>query len=152
MEWKEAAEERILRIIDGTPLVSIDLIVGNPRGEVLLGRRVNRPARGYWFVPGGRILKNELIEKAIRRISGAELGLEISLNEARLLGAYDHIYEDNFLGVAGVNTHYVVLGFRYDVREGQTIRPDDQHSEMKWWPVVALLAHPEVHPNTKAYF
>jgi colanic acid biosynthesis protein WcaH len=144
--------KRILEIIEGTPLVSIDLVIRNSKGEVLLGKRVNRPARGYWFVPGGRILKNEQIESAIRRISRNELGFEISLSKARLLGAYDHIYDDNFLGVEGINTHYVVLGFVYDAEDGQGILPDDQHSAMKWWPVAALLNSPEVHPNTKAYF
>jgi colanic acid biosynthesis protein WcaH len=30
-------------VIDSTPLVSIDLIVKNAEGEVLVGERVNRP-------------------------------------------------------------------------------------------------------------
>jgi colanic acid biosynthesis protein WcaH len=145
-------DKSMLAIIDGTPLVSIDLIIRNSKGEVLLGKRVNRPARGYWFVPGGRIMKNERIESAIRRISRNELGFEVLLSQARLLGAYDHIYQDNFLGVEGINTHYVVLGFGYDAGDGQAVRPDDQHSAIKWWPVTALLGSPEVHSNTRAYF
>lgn len=46
-------------VLDSTPLVSIDLVIENTQGEILLGERKNRPAQGYWFVPGGRILKNE---------------------------------------------------------------------------------------------
>ena len=34
-------------IIDNTPLVSVDLIVKH-EGKVLLGKRVNKPAQGYW--------------------------------------------------------------------------------------------------------
>ena len=101
--------EEFLRIVDATPLVSIDLIVRNERGEVLLGQRRNRPAQHCWFVPGGRIWKNERVQEALQRIAQRELG--VALGATRLLGAYDHIYDDNFLGAPGVNTHYVVLGF-----------------------------------------
>jgi hypothetical protein len=33
-------------IIDTTPLVSIDLLVRNAQGQILVGKRVNRPAQG----------------------------------------------------------------------------------------------------------
>ena len=45
-------------VVESTPLVSIDLVVRAPDKKILLGKRVNRPAQGYWFVPGGRILKD----------------------------------------------------------------------------------------------
>jgi hypothetical protein len=32
------------------------------------------------------------------------------------------------------------------------LRPDAQHRELAWWRVPDLLASPEVHPYTKAYF
>ncbi|MEG1251614.1 MAG: NUDIX domain-containing protein, partial [Citrobacter sp.] len=54
-------------IVQNTPLISIDFIVKNERDEVLLGKRVNKPAKGYWFVPGGRIFKNETIFQAFKR-------------------------------------------------------------------------------------
>ena len=41
------------------PLVSIDLLVRNSEGSILLGKRENRPAMGHWFVPGGRIRRME---------------------------------------------------------------------------------------------
>src|SRR3954466_13792753 len=41
------------------PLVSIDLVIRDPDGDVLVGLRTNAPAKGFWFVPGGRIRKNE---------------------------------------------------------------------------------------------
>lgn len=141
-----------LAIIDATPLVSVDLILKDDRQAVLLGRRVNRPAKGYWFVPGGRIQKNETIENAIKRVSNTELGICLSMADGKLLGVFDHIYEDNFFDVAGINTHYVVLAYVFTMNTRLTLTKDDQHSEMKWWPADALLNSPDVHPNTKAYF
>jgi hypothetical protein len=31
-------------------------------------------------------------------------------------------------------------------------KPDDQHGELRWWPVAELLASDRVHENSKAYF
>ena len=145
-------EKKILEIIEATPLVSVDLIIRNPFQKVLLGKRTNRPAKGYWFVPGGRILKNETIYQALKRISEVEVGLNLSTKAPRLLGAYDHIYEDNFLNINGINTHYVVLAFAITLQKEIEVKPDDQHSDLKWWEIDRLLEEPTVHQNTKAYF
>jgi colanic acid biosynthesis protein WcaH len=142
--------DEFLRIVDATPLVSIDLILRNERGEVLLGQRLNRPARNFWFVPGGRIWKNERVLEARRRIAQRELGVLIAA--AKLMGVFDHIYEDNFLGTPGVNTHYVVLAFEADLAADTQLTPDDQHAAMKWWSPEDVLADSQVHENTKAYF
>jgi len=62
-------------IVATTPLVSIDLLVRDTEGNILLGKRVNRPAQGDWFVPGGRVLKDEPIEQAYTRLLKIELGM-----------------------------------------------------------------------------
>jgi len=72
-------------IIKNTPLISIDLIVKNKEGKILLGKRKNRPAKGYYFVPGGRIFKNETIEQAFKNISKHELGLDLDIESAKFL-------------------------------------------------------------------
>ncbi|HGT8289544.1 TPA: GDP-mannose mannosyl hydrolase, partial [Escherichia coli] len=46
-------------VIQLTPLISIDLLIENENGEYLFGLRNNRPAKNKFFVPGGRIRKNE---------------------------------------------------------------------------------------------
>jgi colanic acid biosynthesis protein WcaH len=144
------SDQEFLHIVDATPLVSIDLIVRNEQGEVLLGRRLNRPAKDSWFVPGGRIRKNERVSEALRRISQRELG--VLIEHAELVGVFDHIYEDNFLGTEGVNTHYVVLGFAARLPEQVKLTPDDQHGELRWWTLAEISASEAVHENTKAYF
>jgi len=145
-------EKHILDIIKATPLVSVDLIIRNPAKEVLLGKRVNRPAQGCWFVPGGKILKNETINHALKRVSKIEVGRDLSAPAPHLLGVYEHIYEDNFLNVAGINTHYVVLAFVITLQYEIKVKPDKQHAALQWWEVDKLLADPAVHQNTKAYF
>lgn len=85
-------------IVEHTPLISIDLIIRNDKGEVLLGQRLNRPAKNYWFVPGGRIFKDESFEIAFKRITFEELGYQITLDQANFLGVYEHFYNDNVSG------------------------------------------------------
>jgi colanic acid biosynthesis protein WcaH len=137
-------------VVNATPLVSIDLAIRNDLHQVLLGKRSNRPAEGFWFVPGGRIRKNERVAEALLRISTAEIG--VAIKEAALLGVFDHIYDDNFAGEPGINTHYVVIAFEHRLPQNCHVSPDAQHSELRWWDVPSLLESPEVHENTKAYF
>ena len=98
-------------IVAKTPLVSIDLVVRNGSGEILLGQRTNRPAQGMWFIPGGRIRKDESIQNAFLRLSREELGAAVPVDEAQILGVYEHFYPDNFSG-DGFSTHYVALGYQ----------------------------------------
>jgi colanic acid biosynthesis protein WcaH len=82
--------------IDTTPLVSFDLLVRNAQGQILVGKRVNRLAQGFWFVPGGRILKNERLAEAFFRLTEAELGIQLDIKNARYLGLYEHFYRWGF--------------------------------------------------------
>ena len=108
------SREDFLQLVRNAPLVSIDLIVRDAQGRVLLGLRNNRPAQGWWFVPGGIVRKGERLEQAFRRISEAELGSVHELSAARSLGHYEHLYDDNFAGEPGFGTHYVVLAWELD--------------------------------------
>jgi colanic acid biosynthesis protein WcaH len=139
-------------IVRLTPLVAMDLVVRDPDGRVLLGRRKNAPARGCLFVPGGRISKNETLAKAFRRITLTELGEERELTEARMLGAYDHLYPDNALQQTGYGTHYVTLAWELFLSGSGTALPHDQHDSYLWLSEAEILSRPDVHANTKAYF
>lgn len=137
-------------IVAYTPLVSIDLLVRNCAGEVLLGRRRNRPAKGFWFVPGGRVRKDENLDAAFARLSEMELGQSIPRNKANLLGFYEHFYADNFSN-AEFGTHYLVMAHELLVSDLDNL-PNEQHNAYRWFSPAALLADDSVHDNTKAYF
>lgn len=143
--------DKFRQIVELTPLVSIDLVVRDDRGRMLLGVRENRPALGYWFVPGGRVGKNERIEVAFNRICEAELGRSPPFRSARFLGVFEHLYDDNFAGAPGFGTHYIVLGYSFDcVAEGFDL-PLDQHSAYDWLSDADVLSRSDVHPYCRAY-
>ena len=139
-------------VIRLAPLVAIDLIIRNGRDEVLLGLRKNEPAKGCFFVPGGMILKSERLAEAFARLVKNETNHAARFDDARLVGVFEHFYTTNRSASAGYGTHYVVLGYEYRWPPALVPKPDDQHSELRWWPVAELLVSDRVHENTKAYF
>ena len=125
-------DETFKSIIQHTPLISIDLIVRNEQGEVLLGKRVNAPAKGNWFVPGGRVRKNETLDNAFIRLVSEELGIEsgVTRADAKFLGVFEHFYEDNVFE-DDVSTHYVVLAYEL-ILDNLNLKNSEQHSQYRW--------------------
>ena len=115
---------------------------------MLVGMRRNEPAKGTWFVPGGRIRKDETLARALARISEWELGVPLHADDVRFAGVFEHFYATNFAEVDGISTHYVVLAYIVKRAFNTDDLPAVQHSEWAW------LSHPpmdNVHPNTLAY-
>lgn len=141
------------------PLVSIDLMVTRPGPdgpELLLGLRNNRPARDWWFTPGGRIRKNEAFGEAMSRVARDEIGLGPEcLVRAQLLGAWDHFYPDSAFDPA-ISTHYVNLphALHLTAEEAAMIRPprgpEAQHRAWKWLPLPEAGRDVLVHPHVRA--
>lgn len=142
-------------VVASTPLISIDLIIQSMDGEILLGQRLNRPAKGVWFVPGGRILKNETLDAAFSRLTTGELGKAFQRSEARMLGVYEHFYANSVFGEAGEgpDTHYIVLAYQLVLAQGEALQPPHaQHDAYRWWTLNDAQVSEEVHDNTRAYF
>ena len=146
------APEDFDAVVRLTPLVAIDMVVRSPAGSVLLGRRRFEPAKGMFFTIGGRISKNETLAAAFSRIALAELGADTRIEEARFLGVFEHFYATNHHELAGFGTHYVVLAYELASFNPGLALPQDQHGEFAWMTLPELMAHPDVHPNAKAYF
>ena len=138
-------------VIASTPLFSMDLIVQDTEGRILLGKRTNRPAKDFWFVPGGRVLKNEKLDAAFERLTSSELGIFLPRCHARFLNLYQHFYNDCVFGEKP-DTHYVVAGYLLQLNDASLLRlPETQHSEFNWWTPQEMLNAPEVHQNTRDY-
>jgi colanic acid biosynthesis protein WcaH len=142
-------ERQFLNIVDNAPLIAIDLVVKNAAGGILVGFRVNQPAKDTWFTPGGRIRKNETLQEAYGRLSQAELGERQSINEAQLIGVFTHRYDTNFAGIDGISTHYVVLAYEFKAAPEITSLPTSQHSKWRW---ARADERDSVHANVAAYF
>lgn len=145
--------------VQAVPLVSVDWVLTNPAGQLLLGLRLNAPAQGSWFTPGGRVRKGEPLTTAQLRVAMDELGLPAGLaralvQRATLMGAWDHFYPDAAFSPT-VPTHYVNLPYaaRLSASEVQALRlpVGEQHGHWQWLPPgeALVLAHPHVQPYAR---
>ena len=134
-------------VVDSAPLISIDILIkkGN---KILLGKRINKPAQGYFFSTGGRINKNETIGSAMVRIAKNELNIELK-SMPEFIGVFEHFYDDSVY--EDVSTHYVNLAYEYEVEETLGL-PTEQHNEYQWFTIDELLESKQVHKYVKDYF
>jgi len=143
------SRELFSSIVEHTPLISIDLIVENSEGKVLLGKRVNEPAKGFWFVPGGRVFKDETLDNAFSRTLQEEIGLDLVRNESKFYGLYEHFYKNNVFN-NNFSTHYIVLAHKIITDAELTL--NNQHESYQWFSKEELLERDDVHKYTKDYF
>ena len=150
------SDETFKSVIQHTPLISIDLIVRNEQDEVLLGKRVNAPAKDYWFVPGGRVRKNETLDDAFIRLVKEELGIESGMTraDAKFIGVFEHFYDDCVFG-DGISTHYIVLAYEIDNTNIKLklhkILGGNQHSEVGFIDLHNASKDEKIHYFTKQY-
>jgi colanic acid biosynthesis protein WcaH len=134
-------------VVDSAPLISIDILI-KKSNKILLGKRINKPAQGYFFSIGGRINKNETIDNAMARVALNELNIDLKYTP-EFIGVFEHFYDDSMYG--NVSTHYVNLAYEYEVKGVQNL-PTDQHSEYQWFSIEELLNSDQVHLYVKDYF
>ncbi len=146
------AKNDFKKLVELGTLFAFDLIIKNKNGDVLLGKRTNSPAKGFWFVPGGRVFKNETLSQGIRRVSKSEIGIEIGQKDIIPLGIYEHIYKDNFFDDKNFGTHYIILACHVIKKINAINFKSEQHCHYEFFPVERLLKSKVVHQFIKNYF
>jgi len=136
-------------VIENTPLISIDIIV-KKYDKILLGKRINNPAKGFYFTTGGRIFKNETIKEAQIRIAKEELNLDIDIDKLQFIGVFEHFYNDSIF--ENISTHYINLAYIYEIKDDIKTLPLKQHNEYKWFSIEEILKNDKIHKYVKDYF
>lgn len=147
------SHDDLYSVIEKTPLVSIDLLYIN-NNRVLLGKRLNEPAKGKLFNPGGKIFKNETIENAIQRLSLDEVNLKLDITRYEFRGVYQHFYDNNFRD-SKISTHYISLCFVCNLKNNEIgyILNDNQHECFDFYSTLENFYDNEnIHENVKEFF
>lgn len=142
--------EDFKQLVANAPLFAIDLVVLNEQNQILLGQRKNAPAKGFWFVPGGRVFKNESLENAVKRISQVELGCMLNREALHFLGLFDHFYSDSFFDKQ-ISTHYINATHGIRLAVEQLNLPTEQHKVYRWVDVDDLAQDETVHSFSKIF-
>lgn len=140
-------------IIDKTILFAFDFIISYQK-KILLLKRKNSPAKNYWFVPGGRVFKNEKMKDAIKRILKNEININNGNFYSIKTGAlYEHFYKkDNVFGDRDLDTHYIVQTIIIELKNIDNIKIDSQTSKFKFYNLNEIKKSKNVHRFIKSYF
>jgi 8-oxo-dGTP diphosphatase len=71
---------------DKRPTLTVDVIIPNGKGEVLIIQRGHGPFKGKWCLVGGKVDNGETVEEAAVREVREEVGLNVSIE--RVAGVY----------------------------------------------------------------
>lgn len=126
------------KIIENMPIPCVDAVITHGQ-KFLLGKRNNRPVRNSWWLIGGRILKNETLVNALKRKITEETGLVPKKIE--FVTVTETVFPDSEFGhpVHTINSLFLV-----EV-EQESVSPDIQHSELKWFTKI----NPRWHSHVK---
>jgi 8-oxo-dGTP diphosphatase len=106
-----------------TPALTVDCVVFDTRGRVLLIRRKNEPFKGAYALPGGFAEIGEMTEAACRRELLEETGLEVGA--LRLVGVYSDPKRDP-------RGHTVSVVYLTEVPEGVAPRAGSDAAGAEW--------------------
>ena len=152
--FTEKLSEEIWRTcVDSMPIFGIDMIIFSRKCGVLMGRRINDPAKDKLFVPGGRVYKNEPIIDAFNRILLSETGLNFSFNKTISMGLYEHFYNVTSWATSECSTHYIIEARLIEVDHENIklkINLNEQHSSFEWISLEDIDSN-SIHSYSKIY-
>lgn len=121
------------KIVRKIPILCVDMLIEMAPGEYFLVKRRNYPLKGLFWIPGGRVLKGEMMEAACKRKAKEETGLDIQI--VKELGYYEEVFEKSPFGIP-IHTLSVVFLAR---PISSVIKLDSQSSDFKIGPIPRKL-------------
>ena len=153
MITEKLSEEIWKTCVDSIPIFGIDMIIFSRKCGVLMGRRINNPAKGKLFVPGGRVYKNERIIDAFNRILLSETGLTFSYKKTTSMGLFEHFYNVTSWSNSEGSTHYIIEARLIEVDPEEIklkINLNEQHSNFEWISIEDIQSS-SIHFYSKIY-
>jgi ADP-ribose pyrophosphatase YjhB (NUDIX family) len=128
-------------IVNFLPILCVDLLIIYD-DRCLLIRRINHPACGQFWFPGGRVHKNETLSAAATRISIEETGL--ICNFERILSVEETIFFKNDENPSDKHTVNICCKM-HPVTPVGTIKLDRFHDAFEWVRSIS----PDLHEAVK---
>jgi colanic acid biosynthesis protein WcaH len=138
-ETKMISQELYNQILENIPIACVDVAIV-AQGSVLLVRRKDAPAQGQWWVPGGRVLKGEMMKATAYRKAKDEVGIACHIGS--IIHTAETIFPDGPQGIAvhSINSCF----FAYPVQPDFSPLLDSHHQEYRWVTQVSRDLHPYV--------
>ncbi len=116
-------------IMKSLPIVSVEALIVTADGLLFLKRKI-KPAKGEWWLPGGRIRKNESLLDALRREVKEETKLE--LTDCRLINVYSRVFPER---------HDITIAYLCTCK-GNYVTLNEEHSEYAFFKQLPIDLHP----------
>ncbi len=92
--------------------------------------RNNEPFKGKWWIPGGRVYKNEPLEKAVKRKLLEECGMKTS--SIKNIGFIEYINVKSPFSEVKTGSHVLSIVFEVNPKN-YSVLTDSQHSKFEWF-------------------
>lgn len=118
------------KILEHVPICAVDFVLVH-QGKVLLALRKDEPAKGQWWIPGGRVLKNETLVDAVKRKAKQEAGVEVDV--IRKIGCYEVMFAEAPFPEVKTGVHYLAVCFVVVPQDKNIIITLDKTQERHRW-------------------
>ena len=122
-------KEKYKEIMEILPILCADLII-QKEGKILVGLRKNQPLKNEWWIPGGRVFKNERLEEAAIRKAKEEFNLDVKIEKE--LGVYECIEKETEFEDIKTGSHTLSVVFQVSPIGKQNIKMDSSFENYKW--------------------
>ncbi len=124
-------DDKYAEITEVLPILCVDVLLRNPKGEYLLVKRANEQLKGQWWVIGGRVFKGETLKQAAIRKIKEETGFVI--DSIKPIGYFEDLSHANRYASSTLS-HSISVVFSAVVDSIEEVKLDNQSSDWKYSP------------------
>ena len=99
MKIRKLPFKEFKKIYSKVPRLCVEVILKTEQGIALTKRDIP-PAKGKWHIPGGTVLKGEMLEDTVKRVAKEELGEVIKIK--KMIGVIEYSYRVYFSQPVGI--------------------------------------------------
>ena len=123
-------DSSLYRIIhQNMPINCVDVVLKTTDRGFLMIKRKEEPAKDQWWLPGGRVLRNESLVSAAKRKVLEETNLRIKSLD-KIVNGYELLFRGDPFDHGG-GTHSICTCYSAEVKDLSSLKMDECHSESK---------------------
>jgi len=126
---KQIPQKEYKKILEKMPICCVDGVISF-RGKVLLVLRNKEPAKNKWWLPGGRIFKNERLRAAMKRKIKEETGINVKVE--KIIGIYETFFKKGPFKNLKTGVHTINICFLCTPTSFPKIKLDKTSKGYKW--------------------
>lgn len=130
-------EDLFLFVSSLTPIVNVDLLVYNSKGQFLLSFRDDRHCGKGWHIPGGCIRLRETIDDRIKKVAYTELHLDNIIYEKQPFKIFEILCnEEREIECQDERSHFITLVYKCyapDSYQINNVMKENEAGFLKWF-------------------